>query len=116
MEFLVENWYMILAGVALVGLLVGAIYAFLKRPTSSQVKKIKVWLLQAVIEAERHLGTGTGEIKLSWTYDKFIQRFPWVSKVISFEQFKNLVDMALNEMKELMAEKEEIKKFVEDEE
>lgn len=115
MEFLVENWYVLLAGLALIGLLVGAVYVFLKKPASSQVKKIKAWLLIAVIEAEKALGEGTGELKLAFVYDKFITKFPWLSKVISFEQFKSLVDMALNEMKELMVEKEEIKKFVEDE-
>lgn len=114
MEFLVENWYMLLAGIALIGLLVGAAYVFLKRPTSSQVRKIKAWLLQAVIEAEKHLGSNTGELKLSFVYDKFIIKFPWMSKIISFEKFKNLVDMALAEMKDLMEEKDEIKKFVED--
>lgn len=115
MEFLVENWYVLLAGLALIGLLVGTAYTFLKKPTSSQVEKIKVWLLQAVIEAEKHLGSGTGEVKLSWVFNSFIQRFPWMAKVISFEQFKILVDVALVEMKELMEEKEEVKKFVEDE-
>lgn len=114
MEFLVENWYMILGGIALILLLVGAVYAFLKHPTNSQVKKIKEWLLIAVIEAEKSLGSGTGELKLSFVYDKFITKFPWMSKIISLEQFKGLVDLALTEMKELMREKEEVKQYIED--
>lgn len=114
MEFLVENWYMILGGIALLVLVIGTVYAFLKHPTSSQVKKIKEWLLIAVIEAERNLGSNTGEVKLSKVYSDFITKFPWMSKIISLEQFKKLVDLALAEMKKLMSEKEEVKQYVED--
>jgi hypothetical protein len=65
-------------------------------------KKIEVWLLQAVIQAEKQLGSGTGKVKLSFVYDMFLTRFPVVSKLISFNTFSSLVDEVLVTMRELL--------------
>ena len=63
---------------------------------------IKQWLLFIVIEAEKELGGGTGAVKLRFVYDKFIKRFKFMSKIISFEMFSQLVDESLKIMREMI--------------
>lgn len=116
MEILLDNWYIILTLIAVLMFTFGIIMTFLGHPTSKQVEKIKTWLLQAVILAEKEMGGKTGEAKLALVYDGFIEKFPWISKVMSFDRFKRLVDTALDEMKTLMSEKQEYKEYIEEDE
>ena len=102
MEFIVENWYLIVAAIA-IGATVGvAIYVFVKKPTSEQLNQVREWLLWAVTEAEKELGGGTGKLKLRQVYDLFVVRFPWIAKVMPFVLFSELVDEALIEMRQLL--------------
>lgn len=102
MEFIVNNWYMILAaGVLLVTAICFAV-KFFRQPSGEQVRKVKQWLLIAVIEAEQRFGGGTGTVKLRKVYDLFVARWPWVAKVVPFEMFSGWVDEALAEMRELL--------------
>jgi hypothetical protein len=78
-----------------------------------QERNIKEWLLYAVIEAEKNLGAKTGKIKLRQVYDWFINTFPIISKIIAFNTFSKLVDLALVEMKEILATNSECKTYVE---
>ena len=112
MEFIVENWYIILAAVALVAVVVVAAVKFFKLPTKEQIAQVKAWLLWAVTEAEKELGGGTGQLKLRKVYDLFVQRFPWLAKVITFERFSVLVDEALDEMREMLAKNKSAVSFV----
>lgn len=113
MQFLVENWYLIVAG--LVALAMGGllIYRFFKLPSAEQLDKVREWLLWAVTEAEKDLGSGTGTLKLRQVYDLFVVRFPWLVKIISFDQFSTLVDEALVDMREMLFVNKNIKAFVE---
>ena len=81
----------------------------------NQRKNIKEWLLYAVTEAEKNLGSKTGELKLRQVYSEFIALFPIISKIISFDYFSNLVDLALFEMKALIEENHKLNKYVEGE-
>ncbi|MFR6482019.1 MAG: hypothetical protein ACLUPD_10785 [Anaerotignum faecicola] len=47
---------------------------------AEQREKVKEWLLLAVTEAEKELGSGTGQLKLRYVYDLFLRRFPAVAK------------------------------------
>lgn len=102
MEFIVNNWFLIIAGLAIVGAIVYAIVKFVKLPTDKQLTRVKEWLLYAVTMAEKELGGGTGKLKLRYVYDLFLTKFGWLSAVISFERFSELVDEALDEMKHLL--------------
>ena len=115
MMFLVENWELILSAVAVIVVVVGSVITFFLRPSSSQMKKVKEWLLYAVISAEREIGSNNGEIKLRKIYDFFVDRFPWLALVISFEKYKKLVDEALVRMKEMLKESESAKEYIEHE-
>ena len=74
-----------------------------------QPKKVKEWLLYAVIEAEKELGSGTGPVKLRSVYDMFITKFPKLSVFISFNTFSEWVDVALDYMEELLTDNKDIK-------
>lgn len=102
MEFIANNWYLIVAFIAAVAAGVVIAVKFFKLPTSAQLAKVKEWLLYAVTMAEKELGGGTGKLKLRYVYDLFLTKFNWLAQVITFEQFSGLVDEALEEMKHLL--------------
>lgn len=111
--FLLENWYMFVAAIA-VSVVIGVVIGkFLNLPTSAQAEKVKEWLLWAVTEAEKELGSGTGQLKLRQVYDLFIQRFPAIAKMISFDTFMLWVDEALEEMREMLKQNKAVKELVE---
>ena len=64
-------------------------------------------------EAEKELGSGTGQLKLRQVYDLFVQRFPAVAAVISFDTFSGWVDEALEQMREMLAKNEQVAAYVE---
>ena len=113
MEWFIENWFVALGLLALVGFGIFLFVKFLGLPTNEQIKKIKAWLLQAIIDTEAELGSKTGKLKLSKVYDLFITKFPTTAKFISFDTFSNYVDLALVEMKKLLETNEAIKQYVE---
>lgn len=112
LEYLLNNWYIWMAILCVTALVVIGIISFIRLPKSEQLGKIKEWLLWAVTNAEKELGSGTGELKLSMVYDMFIGRFPAFAKNFSFETFSLLVDEALETMRELLENNENINKFV----
>ena len=101
-KFILENWYIILAAVAAGMAICIAVYHFMKQPRTDQLKKVREWLLWAVIQAEKALGSGTGQLKLRRVYDLFLARFPWLAKIITFDTFSDMVKDALAEMQELL--------------
>lgn len=63
----------------------------------------KNWLVWAVSEAEKMLGSGTGQLKLRYVYDSAVVRFPIVAKLIPFTIFSKMVDAALEIMNDMIA-------------
>lgn len=116
MKWLVENWSLLVV-IAGVGAL-ACIYVkkFANLPSDEQLKKVKAWLLYAVIMAEKELGSGTGALKLRYVYNLFVDKFPNLVSIISFEMFSKLVDEVLEEMKQILATNKDIEAYVEGEE
>ena len=114
MEWLMNNWFMLVALVAVLAVCFMAAKKWLGKPTAEQIANIKEWLLLAVTEAEKQLGGGTGQLKLRFVYDLAVERFSWVS-VIPFYTFSGWVDEALNEMKKMLAVNEKVKQLIEGE-
>lgn len=102
MNWLTEYWWLIVVIVAAVAVGGTAIYSFIKLPSSKQIEAVKEWLLYWVLQAEASLGGGTGKIKLSMVYDAFVQRFPWLAKMVSFETFSLMVDEVLEKMRAML--------------
>lgn len=104
-DFIITYWIHIVVSLLL---LIGIILFIV-----NERKNIKEWLLYAVVESEKILGSKTGKLKLRQVYDWFISTFPIVSKLISFNSYSKLVDLALIEMKEILNTNTACKEYVE---
>ncbi|MBR1524364.1 MAG: hypothetical protein IJ641_07905 [Lachnospiraceae bacterium] len=113
MAALIDNWYLIIAAAAVIAIAGYAVYVFIKRPTSEQIKSIKEWLIYATVEAEKALGSGTGQLKLRYVYNMFIDKFPQLSSIITFSMFSGLVDEALSDMKRLLETNKAVTEYTE---
>lgn len=102
MSFIVEHWYEIALVLVFLGGGAVAVFKFTRLNRDERYAQIRGWLLQAVLIAERDFGSGTGKLKLSSVYDKFVEKFPWLAKVVSFKTFSGYVDDALIEMKSVL--------------
>lgn len=112
MKFLIDNWYIILAALAVLAAAGIAVYRYVKLPTPEQLEKVRQWLLKAVTEAERELGGGTGQLKLRTVYDAFLTKFSWLAPVVSFAKFSELVDEALEEMRKMLEKNKAVQAYV----
>lgn len=111
MEYIIDNWALIVAVLALSAAFVLAAARFVRLPSAGQLEKVQNWLLLAVSEAERELGGGIGELKLRKVYDKFLGKFPWLAKVVPFKRFEGMVRKALAEMENMLAENKKAREY-----
>lgn len=88
------------------------IYFFLNLGKEKQMQIIKEWLLLAVIRAEKELGGGTGQLKLRFVYDLFLDKFKVISYIISFDQFSKLVDESLDIMKTMISNNKNVENYI----
>lgn len=102
MDWLINNWYYI---VFFIGVILLCIYGCM-------TGKVREWMKIAVVEAEKYLGTGTGQLKLRYVYDSFVQTYPVFSKILPFSIFSRMVDDALEWMKEQLDKNEKINMYV----
>lgn len=104
MNWLIENWYLLIGGVALLAFVVYCVHTFFGMPTDKQKTKVKEWLVWGCIEAEKALQSGTGQLKLRQVYNMFcsVPAFTWVAKVISFDLFSQWVSDALVTAKKML--------------
>lgn len=112
-DFLMNYWWVIIIIIAVIAVVGYSIYIFMKKPTSEQIAQLKEWLLYAVAEAEKTLGSGTGQMKLRYVYDKFLTTFPFLASVMSFETFSLLVDEALEKFQEMLKTNPALKNYIE---
>lgn len=110
---MMENIAVIIGICCVVGVIGFGIYQFIKLEKDRQLEIVKEWLLLAVVEAEKKLGGGTGQIKLRYVYDMFIEKFKFLALMITFEQFSVMVDMALDKMRFMLSSNEKLKDYVE---
>ena len=112
MQFLIDNWVSLLLCVLSIAVLIVLVLNFIKLPKNQQLEKVKQWLLIAVTEAEKALGSGTGRLKLSYVYDLFVTKFPWLAKIVPFETFSTLVDEVLEDMRKLIEANPNVNEYV----
>jgi hypothetical protein len=96
----------------IVGAAAYALYYFMNLGKDKQIQMVKNWLLLAVVEAEKALGSGTGQLKLRYVYDLFLSKFKYLSLVISFSQFSLLVDEALDTMRNMIANNKQVENYI----
>ena len=112
MNLIIDNWYIFVGLVALAGVLATGVFYFFKQPSKKQLEQIKEWLLFAVIQSEKELGNGTGQVKLRFVYDLFLAKFKWIAYFMSFETFSALVDEALEEMRNMLMKNPAVNELV----
>ena len=85
---------------------------FFKLEKEKQIKILQEWLLLVVVQAEKALGSGTGQIKLRYVYDLFLQRFKLLPRFITFEQFGLFVDEALSTMRVMIQNNKSVDDYI----
>lgn len=113
MEFIINHIGAIILILIVVANVVYDIIKFRNMPSEARIEKIKGWLLQAVMIAERDYGSGTGALKLSVVYAEFCKQLPWLAQAVTFEQFSDYVDEALERMKDILKKNKNIAAVVE---
>ena len=112
MSWLINNSDVIVGVLSLIVVSIVIIIKFLLMCRDIQIEKVKEWLLYACVEAEKSLGSKTGKLKLRFVYDKFIEKFKFVSILLSFEDFSDLVDSSLEDMRELVDTNKNVKEYI----
>jgi hypothetical protein len=107
MNLFIENlinsdWYLIACYAICTVCVIYIINRNVFKPSDKQVAKIEQWLLWAVTDAERFLGSGTGQLKLSFVYGSFVKAFPWISRIVTVTMFSELVGKALVKMRDML--------------
>lgn len=111
MQNIIE-WVTVIALIILVvAFAIMKVVQFNSQSLEQKKKNIKEWLLYAVAEAEKVMGSGTGELKLRMVYDWAVEKFPFVA-FIKFEVFSEWVDEALVKFKEMLESNEAIAAYV----
>lgn len=93
-----DTTYIVLGVILAVIVVAGGIY----------INGFKNWLVWAVSEAENMFGSNTGKLKLRYAYELAIQRFPVLAKIIPFNMFSAMVDGALEVMRQMIENNEDI--------
>lgn len=111
--WLINNLDVIIGIICLLSVCGFGVYEFVLLGKDKQIEKIKEWLLFAVIQAEQRLGGGTGKVKLRYVYDMFVSKFKVISVLVSFDEFSDMVDEALDIMRDMLKNNEAVKQYVE---
>lgn len=112
LDFLMTNWQWIAGVIIIIIAAIITLIKFDKKTRDEQIHQVKEWLLYAVMEAEKELGSGTGALKLRFVYDMFITKFPLLVALIPFSTFSSFVDEALDKFKKLLATTPELQAYV----
>lgn len=86
---------LILSGISAIGIL-----TFFKKTRDQQVAIMKEWLKFSVVKVEKSMKSEPGQLKLRYVYAAAGAKFPLLMNFISFEQFSEYVDEALDWAKE----------------
>lgn len=98
MTLLLANWELIMLIIVILFVIGYKLYQLIKTPPEKRQELLKMWLVEAVLVAEQKYGKKAGELKLSYVYRMFVNRYGWFGKLISEKTFKKLVDEALEIM------------------
>ncbi len=112
MNWLSNNWFNVVGLLIILGaaLLTGKKY--MEKDKAQKIEAIKEWLKYAVTVTEKALGSKTGKLKLQMIWSMATAQFPFITKVITFEQFSKMVDDALVWMKEQLETNPSIKAVI----
>lgn len=107
LNWIMENWVIILAFIALI---LGVVYhyvEFSKLTKKQQLAKIKRTAYILVAEAEFSFGSKAGQAKFNYVYKMLANKFPLFNRIPKEAAYK-IIDEALDELKEALKEEEEL--------
>lgn len=94
----------VIVGIVLIGGVVAVIH--------NEKRSIQSWLLLAVTEAEKTLGSGVGALKLRTVFENFVKLFPKFSKFVTFSKFSKWVDKALVQMRKMLETNKKVEEYI----
>lgn len=112
MEWLSNNYALV---IGLIIIAVGAgitAYKFVQKSNEQKVAAIIEWLKYAVTVTEKALGEKTGKLKLQMSWSMATAQFPFITKVMTFEEFSSYVDEALKWMNKQLEDNPNIRAIV----
>ena len=112
MNAIVENMPFILLCLAMIAVVISCFYSLVTMPSQKRQKMLEEWLKIAVTEAEKQFGGETGQLKLRWVYEKAVETFPWLIRMMDFDVFSLYVDAALIWMRKQMEENIAFRNYV----
>lgn len=112
MNMIIDYWALVIAILCICACVVTNIIYFYLEPRDKKIANLQEWLLYAVVEAEKTLGSGTGALKLRYVYNLAVDRFRWLPRVLTFDAFSNYVDDALEWMRVQLESNKAIKDYV----
>lgn len=115
MKWMIDNWFLIVILGVMFCFVGASILSFSKLTKEEKLHSVKEWLKFAVCEAEKELGSGTGQLKLRWVYGEAIKQFPFLINMISFEMFAEWVDEALAWMERQLISNKSVRDHVQGE-
>ena len=97
-DFIINHWQDIIIVVAFITLL-ALLY---KKNRKDIVKKI---ILSLVVQAEKHLGSGTGKLKYAYVIEKFYKYLPSTVRLLySKKEVDVMIDEAVNKLKKMLSD------------
>lgn len=105
MNFIMNNYEMVLIGLVLLGGLIVAFTDLFNMSKTNRLKKIKRFAYTLVTSAESAFGSGKGKQKFEWVYGALIKKFPSLRFVPSGLVAK-IIEKSLDELKEQLGEEE----------
>lgn len=112
-QFFTENWQyfvILILGCIIIGTRIGDF--FFNKTQEEQLKSVKEWLLFAVAAAEKEFGGGTGQLKLRYVYNLFLDKFSFIAEFITFEDFSNMVDEVLIIFNKMLSSNSNVQNYI----
>ena len=97
LQFIQNNYPSIIVTILFV---VGMLLLY-KNNKKDIVRKI---LLSLVVQAEKTLGSGTGELKYAWVVDNFYNKMPGIIKLLfTKKEIDTMIEQSVQKLKEVLA-------------
>ena len=112
MNWFFDNWSLLVVLACAIGVGYFFVRKFTQLPSEEQMAKVREWLLYCVMIVEKEYSSGTGQLKLRAAYSMFVDKFPSLVAVISFDLFSQLVDEALVRMHEILETNKDIEQYI----
>ena len=114
MDFLKAYLPMILIAVIIFSLAAIYLADTMHKPKEEQIEELKKWLRYLVYQAEEYFGSKTGQLKLTMVYNLAVKQFPWISYIMTYEEFdEKYVKEALKWLEKQLSDNPAVKALLE---